>query len=96
MNGDYYESLLPLAETFESESRHLAAGLIFRSLLVSILERGYTKAYPYGIRYLNKLDQLAASITDWRSFHHHDDFKNRIYQDHGRKKSFWSKYETRK
>lgn len=95
MNGDYYGSLLPLAETFESESRYLAVGLIFRSLLVSILERGYTKAYPYGIQYLNKLDQLAASITDWRGFHHHDDFKNRIIQDHGRKKSFWSKYETR-
>ncbi len=93
LNGDYYESLLPLAETFESESRWLAASLIFRSLLVSILERGYTKAYPYGIQYLNNLDQLAESITDWRNFHHHDDFKNRIYQDHGRKKSFWSQYE---
>jgi|GEM_PF-421286 len=35
----------------ETENRHLAA-----SLLVSILKRGYTKAYPHGIRFLKKLE----------------------------------------
>jgi len=46
LNGDHYGSLLSLAEAMEAENRNLAASLMFRSLLVSILERGYTKAYP--------------------------------------------------
>jgi len=52
INGDLYSSLLPLAKTMETEERSLAASIIYRNLLVSILERGYTKAYSYGIQYL--------------------------------------------
>ena len=96
LDGNYYGSLLSLAEAMELENRHLAASLIYRSLLISILERGYTKAYPHGIRYLKKLDKLAAAIPDWKDFNHHEVFKGRIYQDHGRKHSFWSKYEVKK
>jgi len=91
----FYGSLLPLAGAMESENRPLAASLIYRGLLVSILKRGYTKAYPHGIRYLNKLDQLAATVSGWKEFAHHDAFKNQIYRDHGRKHSFWSKYEVK-
>ncbi|HOP40904.1 MAG TPA: hypothetical protein PLI53_07665 [Geobacteraceae bacterium] len=92
-NGDHYSSLLSLAETMETENRHLAASLMYRSLLVSILERGYTKAYLHGIRYLKKLDKLSVSVSDWKEFNHHEAFKDRMYQTHGRKRSFWSKYE---
>jgi len=96
LNGNYYGSLLSLAEAMVLENRNLAASLIYRSLLVSILERGYTKAYPHGIRYLKKLDKLAVVVTEWKTFNNHAVFKNRIYQDHGRKRSFWSKYEVKK
>jgi len=96
LNGNYYGSLLSLAEAMVLENRNLAASLIYRSLLVSILERGYTKAYPHGIRYLKKLDKLAAVVTEWKTFNNHAAFKNRIYQDHGRKRSFWSKYEVKR
>lgn len=85
LNGDFYGSLLSLAEAMESENRNLAAGLIYRSLLISIPERGYTKAYPHGIRYLKKLDKLAATVSDWKNFNHHEAFKGRIWQDHGRR-----------
>jgi hypothetical protein len=42
------------------------------------------------------LDKLAASVTDWQRFHHHEAFKNLLIQAHGRKRSFWSKYEVKK
>jgi len=42
-----------------------AASVIYRSLLTSILDRGYTKAYSYEVQYLKKLDTMAASRTDW-------------------------------
>ena len=96
LDGNLYGSLLTLAETMEAESRHLAASLIFRSLLISILERGYTKAYPHGIRYLKKLDKLSVNIADWRNFDDHEAFKKQIIQAHGRKRSFWSKYKGEK
>lgn len=96
LNGDFYDSLIPLAKIMVAENRHLAASLIYRSLLISILKRGYTKAYPYGVRYLKKLDTLAISVTDWLRFDTHEIFKEQIVQDHGRKRSFWSKYEIKK
>jgi len=96
LDGNHYGSLLSLAEVMASENRHLVTSLIYRSLLISILERGYTKAYPHGIRYLKKLDRLATSIVDWKEFNHHEVFKEQIVQAHGRKRSFWSKYEVKK
>jgi len=96
LNGDYYEGLLTLTEAMESEKRHLATSLIYRSLLDSILNRGYTKAYPHGVRYLKKLDKLSSTIADWRRFDHHEEFKAQIIEAHGRKRSFWSKYEVKK
>ncbi len=96
LDGNHYGSLLSLAEAMESENRHLAASLIFRSLLISILERGYTKAYPHGVRYLKKMDKLSEAITDWKIFDHHEAFKAKIFQAYGRKRSFWSKYEVKK
>lgn len=41
-------------------------------------------------------DKLAAVVTEWKTFNNHEAFKNRIYQDHGRKRSFWSKYEVKR
>jgi hypothetical protein len=92
LDGNHYGSLLALAKAMESENRHLVTSLVYRSLLVSILERGYTKAYPHGIRYLKKLDKLATRIADWKKFNNHKVFKEQIVQAHGRKRSFWSKY----
>lgn len=80
----------------EAENRHLVASLMYRSLLISILERGYTKAYPHGIRYLKKLDKLATSVTDWKEFNHHEAFKGQLIEAHGRKRSFWSKCAVKK
>ena len=96
LDGNHYGSLLSLAEAMEAENRYLVTSLMYRSLLISILERGYTKAYPHGIRYLKKLDKLAASVADWKKFHLHEAFKAQIIEDHGRKRSFWSKYEVKK
>ncbi len=94
--GNHYGSLLSLAEKMESEKRYLVTSLMYRSLLVSILERGYTKAYPHGIRYLKKLDKLSEAVTDWKEFNNHEAFKKQTIEAHGRKRSFWSKYDVKK
>lgn len=95
-NGNLYDSMLSLAKVVEPLNLHLATTLIYRSLLLSILERGYIKAYPHGVRYLKKLDKLAPAVPDWKGFDDHDAFKGQITLNHGRKSSFWSKYGAKK
>ncbi len=93
IDGNSYDSLLPLAATMEREKRYLAATLIYRALLLSILERGFTKAYHHGVDYLRKLDLLSELVSDWHSHESHNEFKALLKQDHGRKYSFWQRYE---
>lgn len=92
LNGDFYGNLLPLAEAMETDARHLAATVVYRALLDSILRRGQTKTYPHGVRYLKKLDRLAKSLSDWRDQRPHDVYLQQLRQSHGRKSSFWSQY----
>ncbi len=78
----------------ESLARQIKDAELFKQTrIASQLERGYTKAYPNGIRYLKKLDKLAALISDWNNFDNHEEFKDHIYKTHSRKRSFWSKYK---
>ncbi len=72
---------------------NLAAIMLYRALLDSILKRGYTKSYPHGVRFLKKLDALALTINDWQRFTRHEIFKKELRLAHGRKYSFWGKYD---
>ncbi len=92
LNGNRYGILLSIAKTMETEKRYLITSIIYRSLLTSILENGYPKAYIYGAQYLSKLDKLAPDISDWKNFSNHETFKSRIHQAHKLKHAFWSKY----
>ncbi|CAM2069968.1 hypothetical protein SCOR_31625 [Sulfidibacter corallicola] len=91
-----YEYLLSLAEFLEREERLLASTVIYRGLLTSILRCGRTKSYSYGVGYLKKLDELSVSITDWKHIRHHTGFVDELFRDHGRKRTFWSKYDTKR
>ena len=92
LDGDMYWSLLPLAELLETDRRALAASVLYRALLDSILRRAKTNTYPHGVSYLKKLDRLAAAVDAWGRWESHGVYKARLRQQHGRKKSFWSKY----
>jgi len=92
LNGHFYETLLPMAKAMESEGRMLAAYVIYRALLESILERKFYKAYPHAARYLVKLDFLAAEIEDWQDLGEHGMYHVWLNQVHGKKSSFWKHY----
>ncbi|MEJ2201104.1 MAG: hypothetical protein P8X63_08845 [Desulfuromonadaceae bacterium] len=93
LNGDHYQFLLPLAETFESLARPLTASLLYRALLDSILTRARSTTYGHGARYLRKLDLLAKTVSDWRDIEPHPVYVEQLRKKHGRKTSFWSRYE---
>lgn len=92
LNGYYYETLLPMAKVMESEARMLAAYVIYRALLESILERKFYKAYPHAAKYLRKLDLLGVEIEDWQDLGEHGMYHVWLNQVHGKKSSFWKHY----
>jgi hypothetical protein len=92
LNGRFYETLLPMAKSMESETRMLAAYVIYRALLESILDRKFYKAYPHAAKYLRKLDRLAAEIEDWQDLGEHGMYHVWLNQVHGKKSSFWKHY----
>lgn len=93
LDGSSYASLTPLAKAFEAAGQPLAASLVYRALLDSILARGYTKAYRHGARYLAALGMLAGSLSSWQGKATHDEYVAGLRERHGRKWSFWKRVE---
>lgn len=94
LDGGYsYNHMLSLAQSLEKAGHHLAVTAIYRALLDSILERAKTQTYSHGVRYLKKLDALVPSISDWQHLVDHTAYMLQIRQQHGRKHSFWGRYE---
>ena len=92
LNGEYYYTLLPMARAMESEGKMLAAYVIYRALLESILDRKFYKAYPHAAKYLRKLDILALEIEEWQDLCEHGMYHVWLNQVHGKKSSFWRHY----
>jgi hypothetical protein len=96
LDGNLYYSLLPLAEAFEKSSKPLISSLIYRALIDSILARALSKYYHHAVKYLKKLDQLASSIRDWRTWPSHSAYLASMREVHKRKSALWSKYQAGK
>ena len=95
LDGDQYYAILPLAEAMEREERYLAATVLYRSLLESILARAISKYYAHGVRYLRRLDELAQLVENWRTFIPHNEYFLQLLGKHARKSSFWGRYEAK-
>ena len=96
IDGGQYYSLLPIAELFLSNDSLLASTLLYRKLLESILRRGYSKAYGYGVEYLCILDDLDMRIGEWGGLEEHRAFKTTLQEEYRLKRSFWSQYKYKK
>ncbi len=91
VDGNSYYVLGAVAETLTKKEFFLAATIILRALLSSILERKYAKAYHHGADYWKELSKIAPEISDWRGLELHADYINRLKADHKRKSGFWSR-----
>ncbi len=90
LNGEDYHTLPQFARELEAAKRPLAASMIYRALINSILWRAQSKAYQYGARYWRRLEELAAIISDWRGFTPHAEYAGTVREAHSRKASFWA------
>jgi len=89
LNGQFYYDLPALADGLMRSGYALAASLVYRSLLDSILAQARSKAYHHGRDYLRNLEVLAPSVTDWQSWETHEAYLERLRTEHKRKKTFW-------
>lgn len=91
-NGEYYAPILDLVELIEDE-HPLAATILYRANMESILERGTSKYYGYAVRYAKKLACLDKLVSDWGSVTPHCDYWRVIQNKHARKRSFWGQMD---
>ena len=91
LDGRYYELLGPAAEVL-SEAHALAATLIRRRMIDSVLDRAAATAYPHAAKNLAACqaldDEIDWSISPWPS---HADYVAGLLARHGRKYAFWSR-----
>lgn len=92
IDGGLYQAPIWIASTIE-DAYPLEASLVFRRLVLGNLEPANSKYYSHGIRYLRCLDRLSKIVKDWEGFQPHEEFKAELRNVHGRKKSFWAKYD---
>lgn len=93
INGDFYWNLPDQAALFRKAGYLAAAICIYRALLNSVLLRGKTPTYGHGVGYLKALDTLA-DLRDGGEIESHALYKAQLLEIHGRKRSFWTKYQA--
>lgn len=92
LDGSSYYCLPQVAEALVKRKRYLAATMIYRSLLDSMMEKAYAKSYHHGVDYLHAMDTFSPLIKDWKGYPTHNAFKVKLLLDNKRKTSFWNQY----
>lgn len=87
--GHIYEILGPAADLLE-QSHPLAATILYRHLLDSILDHGRSNAYGHAARHLVALDHLAPRLEPGAIEPSPDQYRAALRRDHGRKAAFWA------
>ena len=90
IEGRDFGTLVPLAEALERRGRWTGATLVYRALLVAILDRAYAPAYHHAARYWARLAALVPNYAGPRHLESPGEFEARIRAQHKRKSSFWA------
>ncbi|WP_113913485.1 DUF6880 family protein [Roseovarius dicentrarchi] len=94
--GDWH--ILPKVAALLEHDHPMAATILYRALLDSILERARSKAYSHGAKYLSKLAFLALAADFARSTEmvDHATYLAGLKKAHPRKSGFWTRVEQDK
>ena len=87
LDGRNYEALGRAAEVLTGKWP-VSATLLYRALVLSVLERGYARAYGYAARDLASASMLAPRLASDSSVTSHAEFCATLKARHGRKYSF--------
>jgi hypothetical protein len=89
LHGGSYGALLPLTKTLEERGLWAGATVVYRVLLLDILERAYTPAYRYAAKYWKRLKEIADRHPGLAVATAPQAFEAEVRLRHGRKSSFW-------
>jgi hypothetical protein len=89
MEGRAYDVLRPAAEILAAETP-AAATLLYRRLVMAVLDRATSKYYPYAVGDLAAASSLSDRISDDPSLLSHHEWMEELRRTHGRKTGFWS------
>jgi hypothetical protein len=90
IDGRDYATLVPMAEALEGKRLWTGATLVYRALLVGILDRAYAPAYRHAAKYWARLAALAPVYAGSRDLEAPGAFEARIRAQHKRKSGFWA------
>ena len=90
LRGGGYGLLLPLAKTLEERALWAGTTVVYRQLLLDILERAYTPAYRHGAKYWVRLLEIASQHPGLTVTPSPATFEAEVRLRHGRKSSFWA------
>ena len=81
----------PLAAAAEAlAGKHpVAATLLYRRMIESILGRASANQYGYAVRDVRNCESLAGQLPEDAGIEGHDAFMARLRKEHGRKSKFW-------
>jgi hypothetical protein len=92
-DGRRYEILALAAQALES-AQPLAATILYRALIDSILTRGQSPAYPHAARYYSELESLAPREDANWPIDPAQTYRAGLKSRHGRKQGFWNLVEA--
>lgn len=89
LDGDHYEILTPAARVLV-DKHPLAATLVLRAMINFSLTKGRSSRYRHAARHLMECESLDSAIQDFGAFETHEAYTDRLRDEHGRKRSFWT------
>jgi tetratricopeptide (TPR) repeat protein len=87
-DGRDYVTLGAAAEALAGK-HPVAATLLYRRMIESILGRASANQYGYAVRDVRNCESLAGQISEDSGIEGHDAFMARLRKEHGRKSKFW-------
>ena len=92
LDGEFWSPLLKLAERMNADGHVLAATVLYRALVDSVLDHASSRAYGHAARHLRILDKLAEDVKDWSGVTPHAEYQASLRTQHKLKSTFWSRY----
>ena len=90
LDGNQYATLVPLAKALRAHECPRGETVVYRALLMGILDRAYARAYGHAARYWSRLRDIADGGIGLLPLPSHEDFVAEIRARHGRKAAFWA------
>ena len=90
IDGSNYRNLRKIAQFLFSAAEPEAATLLYRAMLLSILEKGASKYYPYAVADYIKAKQCSDKFLGKLNIPNHEEFNRKLLEKHGKKSSFWN------